>query len=380
MSLINDLLSDLHARDALPAGREPLSGLSPVQHPRVNRAWLLPAGTALFAASAWAVIQVDDTRGVDAVSTVVETIDMPDVAAPTLVAKAAANNEHTTGKLTRPEPRLMLDTHLLSIERLGAAWQPARTAVAAENQITVNHVATEPVPVRSMAASVPDAGPISAPPTTTRETSGIAPLSMDAKASSTPAKIRTKNPHDTALAALTNGRPQDAESRFQQLTIENPGNTQAWLYLARARSAQNRDADAELALMTALNVVDDPAPIARALARRLVTRNGISEALKLLEAYRPEGRLEPDHDAFIAALHQRLGRHDVAAERYRGILAVRPETAAWWVGLAISEEARGHGAAALDAYQHARNLGNLDSRLADYATRRITAMQGTGSS
>ncbi|NNF16328.1 MAG: tetratricopeptide repeat protein [Gammaproteobacteria bacterium] len=377
MSLINDLLSDLHDRDALPAEHEPLSGLHPVPRARVHRAWLLPAGAALFATSAWAVIAVDnskhDVRSIDTPAHIVATHETADTISGA-AEKTAVQTAAVAAKLSQMKPRLMLDNQLLSIARLGDAWEPDRTKGIKTTQVTPVTAAAKPV------RAVATVDTTTAPPVVQPVKISTAPHTAVATEPVKPPTIRKANPLVTARAALADGRPQDAELHFQQLTTSKPGDTQAWLYLAQARSAQGRHADAEGALVTALTKANDPAPVARALARHLVTRNSIGEALKLLEAYRPKGRLEPDHDAFIAALHQRLGHHDAAAERYRGILAVRPQTAAWWVGLAISEEARGHAAAALDAYNHARNLGNLDPRLADYANRRISAMQGIGSS
>ncbi len=50
-------------------------------------------------------------------------------------------------------------------------------------------------------------------------------------------------------------------------------------------------------------------------------------------------------------------------------------TSVWWLGLGISQDALGQGAAALESYRQARLGGNLSDTVDDYAESRIAALQ-----
>ncbi|MEM9057619.1 MAG: tetratricopeptide repeat protein [Pseudomonadota bacterium] len=182
------------------------------------------------------------------------------------------------------------------------------------------------------------------------------------------------------LFALSTGDGGAAEPHFRTVVEQDPTDTDAWLNLGAALRQQGRAVDAEAALSAALATAARPALLAQSLARDLIDRGADAEALNLLNAYRPAQPIDPVHEAYIAAVLQRVGQHAEAAERYRSVLALRPQAADWWVGLAISDEAGGHRDAAGRATRHARNIGNLDNALARYAEQRLAAIEATPTS
>lgn len=354
MSLINDLLCDLQERKSPAVSGYRLAGLQPVRRePAGRKRWLLvPVAGLLLASSALAVWYVDE----------------PSVGIATSTAPAGGT----------PMPPAV---HV----PVATAHKDQRLASLLDFSRSLNELPSRAPPTPAVADRVTAAA---APPTAARaeptkvvehKTSvGAVPVPIDdhQSAYAQPAKVAVADPRRAGLTALAAGRLAVAETKFRLLVAAQPRDAQAWLYLSRALDEQGRAEDVEAVLGEALATVSEAPPIARVLARRLLDRGAVSEALQMLEAYRDTEPLDPEHDAFIAAVQQRLGRHELAADRYRSILAVRPEVSAWWVGLAISEEARGRQVDALQAYRRARNVGNLDARLADYADQRIAAMQG----
>lgn len=367
MSLINDLLCELHERKASPPAQMSIHDLRPVRRAPRRRAWLLPVAAVLAASSAWAVFHADV---------------LPVMPRPANEPAARQLADVVRAHVPTPLPATQAEAATVAVFKLTldhVLAHPVRARVSAKPVVGRATVATpdQPQPPAKVATQelaqrlAKVATPKSAQPSADEATRALP---------QPPAKVRTPDPTADGLVLLAAGRHAQAEAVFRSVTQSEPASAPAWLHLARALDAQGREGEAQAALTQALGLVSETAPVARALARQLLARGQVQEALSSLIAHRPAHKLNVEHDAFIAALQQRLGQHDMAAERYRTILAVRPEFATWWVGLAISEEARGHGEAAIDAYRHASNIGNLDSRLADYVATRLAAMQGNDAS
>ena len=113
-----------------------------------------------------------------------------------------------------------------------------------------------------------------------------------------------------------------------------------------------------------------PPPLLEA-ARAALAEGRADEALALLEG---QATPSPEAEALTAAALQQLGRHAEAAARYRRALAREGDVGAWWAGLAISLEAEGQGAEALEAYRQAQRRGPLEAALADYVRARVSAL------
>ncbi|GIX39286.1 MAG: hypothetical protein KatS3mg128_0335 [Silanimonas sp.] len=115
-----------------------------------------------------------------------------------------------------------------------------------------------------------------------------------------------------------------------------------------------------------------PAPPPRLeAARAALTEGRAGEALALLEGLATPS---PEAEALTAAAWQQLGRHAEAVARYRRALAREDDVGTWWVGLAISLEAEGQSAEALEAYRQAQRRGPLEAALADYVRARVSAL------
>ena len=60
---------------------------------------------------------------------------------------------------------------------------------------------------------------------------------------------------------------------------------------------------------------------------------------------------------------QRLGRHDDAAGQYRKAAQLAPADGRWWLGLGWCLDAQGNAAESREAFQRARQAGNLSPEL-----------------
>ncbi len=75
-----------------------------------------------------------------------------------------------------------------------------------------------------------------------------------------------------------------------------------------------------------------------------------------------------------AALLQRLGRHEEAAQAYRAALRLAPENGLSWVGLGISLDSLQQGKQAGEAFRRAVATGTLSGEVKAYAESRARAL------
>ncbi|MEL7450341.1 MAG: tetratricopeptide repeat protein [Pseudomonadota bacterium] len=357
MSLINDILRDLEDRRSGATPTDGLAGLSAVPRVATRRRSLRVAGlaTMLVAGSAGAVWYNEAAL---LPATAPETPAKAPMAQTSIATVTAPAPVEVPAAQTRSTGRLLGLSSSLSqapVRRVAAA--PA-AATPAKPKATVASAEPQQAPATQPSRSEPE--PTPAPVMSVAE----APIDHLA----------------AGLYALSQGDGAEAETNFRVLVSNDASDTDAWLNLAAAQRQQGKNAKAQGTLSDALAGAARPALIAQAIARDLLDRGSDAEALSILQGYRPTSPLDPIHDAYIAAVLQRVGQYGEAADIYRTVLAIRPEAADWWVGLAISEEALGRHQAAIKAYRRARNIGHLDDALARYTEQRIAAIKAGQSS
>lgn len=109
------------------------------------------------------------------------------------------------------------------------------------------------------------------------------------------------------------------------------------------------------------------------LEAELLTKQGKSqEALTLLSTInRPSLQRDPEYYALVASLQERDGKFQEARQVYEQLVEYKPENSVWWVGLGIALENLGKHDAALNAYNHAAQNGNLSPELLAYVSDQL---------
>lgn len=141
------------------------------------------------------------------------------------------------------------------------------------------------------------------------------------------------------------------------------------------RSGRSAEAHAELRRGMRL----DPAYTAypRLYAQSLIEAGDPAGALQVLTASEAYAAQQPDYRALMAAVAQRLARHEESVRHYMAALDLKPSRSAWWVGMAISLEALGRAQEAAQAYRTALAGSELNPDLMDYARTRVAQLGRT---
>lgn len=183
-----------------------------------------------------------------------------------------------------------------------------------------------------------------------------------------------ENLYREAARVHAQGNPAEAERLFKTLLVTNPRHTLARERLAAIQLDGGRWQEAQGTLEQGVAQVPQHLPFRYQLARLYLERGEPAQAQTLLEDARHAGHTDAELHAFLAAIHQRAGRHGDAVKSYREALTLRPEEGRWWVGTGISLEAQQESSAARDAYRRALDTGRLPANLARYAEDRIKAL------
>lgn len=185
---------------------------------------------------------------------------------------------------------------------------------------------------------------------------------------------RSKESYRDALALYRQGRLLDGNEHLRRALELDPRNVKARIYLATQYLGQGGRDEAEQLLAQGIELTPDNAKLAKFYARLLVAKGNVDKALSVLEDAQPDVVQDPEYHAFMAALYQRLGRHEEAVTAYRRVVEVRPDSGVWWMGLAISLEAMGDDDVAIVAYRKALNGHAMTADLQRYASERIAVL------
>ncbi len=164
-------------------------------------------------------------------------------------------------------------------------------------------------------------------------------------------RIRQWRTAETLLLELLDGS-QDLAARKQLLGIyTQPGYSAKYANLAR-RSSQR---------------YPNQSLFKTEYARSLFQQQAYREAIKQMQSVD-----QPDSKqlALMAASYQRIDQHEKAIEHYHHALKLNNKEARNWIGLGVSLEHEAHLEKALQSYQMAARLGNINERLKQFVEQR----------
>jgi len=277
---------------------------------------------------------------------------IPMAAAP-IVTAAVAAPDHAPAPQPTPAPHAQTPVPASLTPQTGA---PADSDIAAPTVVSKNN---------PTAITPPVSKPTVAPRTSSVEKTAR-PLSAEQQAALA---------YQDALRLLQSGRPSAAEPRLHAALDSYPAHRAARTTLAGLLINAGRLPEATTVLAAGLALAPTYAPFAKLYARLRIDQGEPGDARAILERAAPAVQDDPEYHALLAALYQRLGLYEQAAQTYRGALQAQPRNGVWWLGLGLALEGTGDRSNALQAYRRAQQSGTLDSEVLRYVESKITAMQ-----
>lgn len=375
MSLINQMLQDLDARQAVPAGRRPLPSevrSLPVRPP--SRRPYMVGGVGVLALAAGLAFYLAPASAPPPAPLAVPPPPAPTVASVAAVAPPAPS-EAAAPPVTAPvePPTSSETTPREEAPRLRPAQSIAPPAVIVSKTAKPSAVFVEKKPEsidrppKAVEADPP------APAEPSRPLAGKPPKGASIERSDVqdaPAG-RGETSYRKAIGAINQGRVAEALDELRAALRDDPMHRGARQLLTKLLLEARRVDEAMGVLQEGLQ--GQPAQIgwAMSLARLQVDRGDLAGAWKTLDDALPAAGQSADYQGFAAHVLQRLGRQREAIARYQAATRLAPGDGRWWLGLGLAHEAEGNTAEARDAFTRARQSGNLSPELVALAEQKL---------
>ena len=227
-------------------------------------------------------------------------------------------------------------------------------------------------PVAQDSAS-PAATPAPSPPQPAARASGPRSLKQAHRLS---AAEQAEQDYLNAVQLLQQDKPGAAEVLLRKVLAHDAEHLKAREALADALLKRALVKQAETVLAAGIKINPEYLLFTKLYARVLLDQGDASAALTALEDQAASAAQDPEYQAFLAALYQRIERHNDAISAYRKALARQPQQGVWWMGLGISLEATQQPPEALEAYRNAQNRGTLAPAVLDFVKARISVLKG----
>lgn len=386
MSLINQMLKDLETREDRGAhDRRPeqvYQDLSPVPTPaaRAKRPWLLGALAMSIAAGAGLYLWQLGRDGMNS------TAALPDAASPVSGPMNSASVPVPAAPSAAEQKPASLTSSIDRTEVAVASVAP--TADAPSRATPSTPAVSSPRRKGSAAVSVkPKRSPSPPAARTPVKRRAPAPRKRSAAIAATDTTVVDKKvlpltpgqlaetKYREALGFVQQGRLADAAVRLKAALAADAAHIKARDLFVGTMLQQGRWREAQELLQQGIKAVPRHPPFVQLLARIQVERGQEAQALALMEQGAPSAQQDPAYLSFLATLYQRAGRHGDAAKVYTQAVGLRPQEGRWWLGLAISLEAKEDYAAAINSYQRAIGSGVLNGKPLQYARQRLSALQ-----
>lgn len=375
MSLINQMLQDLDARRAaqesgvsLPADVRPLPPARTTRWP-----WYVAGiGIVAVAAGGYHVLQQREMatgeKDVAVVSAAPAAHGAP-VPSP-LSAPPASPSSNPMVASDAPPPRSLPDNSVslrladvlsdppVKTASTKAAVEPVPKSPESRRDEKQVPPAKVVEPQARPAPQVPDVPVSPSADTRTGKTQSIE--KKDANASP---RERGEAGYRKAIGVLNQGRPGEAIEALQEALRLDAQHGAARQLLVRLLLESRRTDEAIQALQEGLQGQPTQAGWAMSLARLQVDRGDLAAAAQTLQRSQLAALDNASYLGFSAHVQQRLGHHKEAGVLYELAARLAPDDGRWWFGLGMAMDAEGRNDRAVEAFQRARQCGNLSREL-----------------
>ena len=174
---------------------------------------------------------------------------------------------------------------------------------------------------------------------------------------------RAESAYRKAIAAVNEGRVGEATDALRTALKADAKHVASRQLLVKLLLEGRQSDDAMGVLDAGLQQQPEQVAWAMSLARLQVDHGDLNAAWQTLDRSMPAGSASADYQGFAGHVLMRLGRSRDAIIRYPLATKLAPNDGRWWLGLGLSQEADGKASEAREAFQQARQCGNLSREL-----------------
>jgi len=365
MSVINQMLRDLDARDAseqervgLPARLRPLP---PAARARRRQWQMLAIGIGIGAVVAGGLVALTLGSGT--------SVPLPVTAptAPAVPAPPAAASPAPT--LPPPSPKSSFEAGEMKLSTLISSGKAPPAPPAIEPGPKGVERPPEKVPgqaaVKLPADKAPDKPPAKA---------AVEEISADTridKRSKGDARELSEAEYRKGMQAVKRGEGPAATPLFMRALEFDPAAHKARQALLSVLVGGKRWSEAQQVAQAGLDLDPTQSGWATIIARLQFEQGDIPGAVQTLERYAVHAPHDADYQGLFAYLLQKQSRPAEAAQRFKLALQSRPNEGRWWFGLGLALEQAGNPAESREAYARARQAGNLPADMAKVVEQKL---------
>lgn len=411
MSLINQMLRDLDARQAPSSDRVALPAAVHALPPEPPRSWPKFAAAGVLAgvaALSWYVLagrgdppKPPSSPPAAAVQSPPSPLSPPSQALAT-PAQPSAPVALAATPAVAAQQAIEPPTSAVAVAALPLATSPASATVAAPTPIgavraapslaapslaappPAEPVPAKPAPAKALVLDKPPVlakpplpakapvlakAPVPAPPSTAA--AAAQPSSIDKRPRNAPANEMAEAEYRKAMLALRRGAASEAIAGLRTALRADPRHVSARQALLSVLIEQQQWSEAEQLMEEGLAIDATQVTWAMALARLQLEHGKLAEAVQTLVRHAGHAEKSADYQAFLALLLHKEKRPDEAAQRYHMALALKPNESRWWYGLGLVLDADQKPQEARAAFMKARDTGNLTPELAGVVDQRL---------
>jgi MSHA biogenesis protein MshN len=140
--------------------------------------------------------------------------------------------------------------------------------------------------------------------------------------------------------------------------------------------AQGNFAQSKQLLIQGIDLHPAQSDLRLMLARLYVIQKEHTQAINILAEFEPNTGNQTEYLAYRASLAQQHKRTELAKSDYKILTDIESTNAKWWLGLAIVRDQLGEINMALQAYNKASSLEQLDGSVNDFIQQRILVLTG----
>jgi MSHA biogenesis protein MshN len=176
--------------------------------------------------------------------------------------------------------------------------------------------------------------------------------------------------------SLNNRRFNLAQPLLIKVLDIEPNNIKVRKKLASLLFSQGNYAQSKQILIQGIELHPVRNDLRLMLARLYIVQKESLKALNILAEFQPSANNKTEYLAYRASLAQQLMQTELAKSDYQTLTLIEPDNAQWWLGLAIIRDQLGEFTIALQAYNKANTLGQLDISVNDFIQQRISVLAG----